>query len=120
MTLGENFAARGAATVADFGQAQHLDGPGAIGQPANEIALFQRQDQPVDARFGAQIERLLHFVERRRHARFLQALVNEAQQFALFSGQHLDASWRPPRRISARAPFTGTVAAANKQIMNEA
>ncbi len=85
MTLGENFCALGAATVADSGSLKHFDRPGAIGEPPDEAALLKRHDQAMDAGFRAQIERVLHFVEGRRNARFLQALVNEPQQFALLS-----------------------------------
>jgi hypothetical protein len=42
----------------------------------------------VDSRFGPQVEGVLHFVEGRRHTGFLEALVDEAQEFGLFSGQH--------------------------------
>ena len=79
MTLGENRCNLGAATVADFGQPQDLDCAGAIGQPPNETALFERHDEPMNARFRAQIQRFFHFVERRRHTRVLQALMDEAQ-----------------------------------------
>ncbi len=92
-----------------FRQPQHLDGAGAIGQPLDEAALLQRHDQAMDAGFGAQVERLLHFVEARRHAFGLEPVVDEAQQFALFSGQHrrlrgrrIRSSTRPRRRIGAR------------------
>jgi hypothetical protein len=33
-------------------------------------------------------ERILHLVEGGRHARLLQALMNETQQLELFPGQH--------------------------------
>ena len=48
-----------------FRQTQHLQRAGAIGQTANEAALLQRQDQAMNAGFGAQIERFFHFVEGR-------------------------------------------------------
>ena len=64
-----------------FGQLDHLDGAGAVWQAADEAALLQRRDQAVNAGFGAQVERILHLVERRRHARLLEALMDKAQEF---------------------------------------
>jgi hypothetical protein len=34
-----------------------------IWQSANEAAFFERRNQPMDARFGAQVECILHLVE---------------------------------------------------------
>ena len=65
----------GSGGVEDSGQAQHLERAGAVGQAADEAALLKRNDQPVDAGFGAQIERVLHLVEGGRNAGFLQPLV---------------------------------------------
>ena len=56
-----------------FGQLDHLDRARPVGQPADEAALFQRGDQPVNAGLGAQIERVLHLVEGRRNARLPSA-----------------------------------------------
>ena len=53
-----------------------------------EAALLERRDQPVDARFGAQIERVLHLVKGRRNARFAHTLMDEHEQFVLFARQH--------------------------------
>jgi hypothetical protein len=71
-----------------FRQTEHLDGPRPVRQAADEIALFERKDQTMDAGLRTQIERLLHLVEGRRDALLLQALVNEAQQLVLLLGQH--------------------------------
>ena len=79
MTLGENLCTLGAATVAEFGQPQDFNRSGAIGEPPNEAALLERHDETVNSGFRAQLQRFFHFVERRRHARFLQALMDEAQ-----------------------------------------
>ena len=79
MTLGENFWARGPATVADSGKSQDFDGAGAVRQPPDEAALLERHDQAVDARLRTQVQGVLHFVERRGHPGLLQALMNEAQ-----------------------------------------
>ena len=59
-----------------------------MGQEADVTALLKRGDETVDARLRAQIERILHFVERRGNAGFLEALMNKAQQFSLLAGQH--------------------------------
>ncbi len=88
MTLGENLDARGAETVADFGQPQHFDGAGAIGEAPDEATLLERHDETMNSGLRAQVEGFLHFVERRRHARFLQAPMNETQQLALLLCQH--------------------------------
>ena len=72
--------------------ADDLEGAGAMRQAADEAALVERRDQPVDAGLGLQVERLLHLVEGRRHACFLHALVDEEQQLFLLCGQH-QASW---------------------------
>ena len=77
-----------AAIDAELRQLDHLDGAGAVGQPADEAALFQRGDQAVDARFRAQIERVLHFVEGGRHPGLLQPFVDEPQQFELLAREH--------------------------------
>ena len=57
---------RGTADV--LGQAHDLDGAGAVREPADEAAFLQRGDQPVDAGLRAQVQRVLHLVERGRHA----------------------------------------------------
>src|SRR5262249_48369129 len=93
-----------------LGQLDDLDGARAIRQPPDEATLLERSDQAVDARFGAQVERVLHLVEGRRHARFLQALMDEAQELELLAGQHLSF---PPFAASSSAPATRP-----KQIMN--
>ncbi len=59
-----------------------------FGQAADEAALLQRRDQPVNAGFGAQIERVLHLVEGRRNAGFLEPLMDETQKLELFPRQH--------------------------------
>ena len=87
--MGEAARAAIADAVGDrVGKFDHLNGAGPVWQPADEAALFQGRNQPVNAGFRAEIERILHFIEGRRHARLGQALVNKAQQFALFLRQH--------------------------------
>ncbi len=70
----------------EFGQFDHLDGARPVGQAADEAALFQCGNQPVDAGFGPQVERVLHFIERRGYPRFGQSFVDEAQEFELLAG----------------------------------
>ena len=90
MTLGVNLRVRPLPRpgLTEFRQLDHLDGAGTVRQAADEAALLQRRDEPVDAGFGTQIESVLHLVEGGRHAGLLQTLVNEAQQLELLAGQH--------------------------------
>ena len=60
--------------------------PRAVGQAAQEAALLQPGDQAVDAGLRLQAQRLLHLVEGGRHARLVEALVDEQQQFVLLAG----------------------------------
>ena len=87
MTLGVKPRERPATMPWDdrFGQLDHLDGARPIRQAADEAALLERHDQPMNAGFGAQIERVLHLVEGGRHARFLEALMDEPQQLGLLA-----------------------------------
>ena len=77
-------------------ESQHLDRASAIGEPANEAALLERHDETMNSGLRPQIERVLHFVEGRRHARLLEALMDETQELALFLGQHESP---PPARL---------------------
>jgi hypothetical protein len=61
---------------------------GAVRQAADEIAFLERADQPVHAGLGFEVQRLLHFFEGGRNARFAQPLIYEAEQFMLFARQH--------------------------------
>jgi hypothetical protein len=70
-------------------QFHHLQSAGALLQPLDEAALFQRCDQPVDAGLGFQVQRILHLVEGGRNARLPDALMDEHEQFVLLLGQHL-------------------------------
>src|SRR6266576_1148276 len=72
-----------------LGQLDHLDGASPIGKPADEAAFFQCGNEAMDAGLRTQVERILHLIEGWRYAGFLQAFVDEAQQFELFSSQHL-------------------------------
>ena len=52
---------------------------------AEKAAIFQGGDQAMDARFGPQIERFLHFLKGRGKTGLTQVLVNEHQQFVLLA-----------------------------------
>src|SRR5690606_2935331 len=69
-------------------QLAHLERPRPIGQPADETPLLERRDQPVDAGFRPQVERILHLVKGRRYTRLLHPLVDEHEQFVLLARQH--------------------------------
>jgi hypothetical protein len=75
-----------------LGHPDDLDRAGAMGEPPDEAAFLERRDQPVNARFGTQVEGILHLFEGGRHAVAFHPLVDEFQQIALFLGQH----GRPP------------------------
>ena len=55
---------------------------------AQETAFLKRRDQPVDTGLGREIQGLLHLVEGRRDAAFLDPLMDEHEQFVLFTGEH--------------------------------
>jgi hypothetical protein len=98
-----------------FRQFQHFERAGAVRQAANEAALLERHHEAVDAGFGAQVERVLHLVEGGGDAGFLEALVDETQQLALFLGQH----WLCLGSVAANATqFGRSMRRALKQIMN--
>ena len=71
-----------------LGQFDHFQGAGAIGHAFQKAALFKRNDQPVHAGLRLQVQGILHFLERGRNTFFLEALVDEKQQFELFAGEH--------------------------------
>jgi hypothetical protein len=70
-------------------QLDDLERPGAMVQAAQETALLQRRNQPVDARFRLQSQRILHLVEGGRNALGLHTFMDKHQKFVLFTGQHL-------------------------------
>ena len=71
-----------------LGQLGHLQRAGAVRQAADKAALLEAADQPMNAGFRFEVQRILHLVEGRRNAGCGQALVDEQQQFALLCGQH--------------------------------
>src|ERR1700753_712178 len=108
-------AARAIAAPGKLRQFDHLDGAGAVGQAADETALFQRGDQAMNSGLRAQIERILHLVERGRYAGLLQPLIDETQKFILFAREHLDQSpvrcRSYPRETSGAGPAPDVVVA---------
>ena len=52
------------------GQFDDLERAGALFHAAQEAAFLQRRDEAMDARFGLQIERVLHLVETTAECRF--------------------------------------------------
>ena len=91
-----------------FRQLDHLDGARPVGQAADEAALLERRYQPVDARLGTQIERVLHLVEGGRNSGLLEALMDKPQQLGLLARQHRRFLLEPESPKAAPA----------KQIMN--
>ena len=59
-----------------------------MGKAADEAALFERCNQTVNSGLGAQVQRILHFVETGRDTITRQPLVDEVQKVQLFLGQH--------------------------------
>ena len=66
-----------------FRQFHDLERARLVGEATDESAFFQRCDQPMDARFRSQVERLFHLVKRGRNTVSLDALVNEIEQIEL-------------------------------------
>jgi hypothetical protein len=85
-------------------QLDHLQRPGPVGQAADEAALLERRDQPVDARLGRQVQRLLHLVEGGGDAGLLDPFVDEHQQLVLLAREHVR-----PRQSSRNKPQTSAM-----------
>ena len=79
---------------ATLGHAHHFECARTVRQAADKPALFQSGNQPMHAGLRLEVKRLLHFLERRRNAGFGEPVMNEAEQFMLFAGQHRGASNR--------------------------
>ncbi len=80
--------ARADADRGRLGHAQHFERARAMGQAAQEAALFEAGDQPVDTRLGFEVERVFHLVERGRDAALGEIVVDVDQQLVLFAGEH--------------------------------
>ncbi len=70
------------------GHLDHFQGPGPVGQAAQEPALFQGHNQPVDAGLGLQVQGFLHLVERGRHAIAGHPVTDEKEELVLLFGEH--------------------------------
>lgn len=71
-----------------FRLTQNFERTGPVGQAPDEATFLQRRDQPMHARFRLEIERFLHFLERRGNTGLFQLGLDEADQFVLLAGQH--------------------------------
>src|SRR5437868_4292663 len=72
-----------------FGKADDLERARPLFQAADVAALLECRDQAVNARFGTQIERVFHFIERGGDAGFAHPLVNEHEKLILLLRQHV-------------------------------
>jgi hypothetical protein len=80
------------ARAVGFRKLEHFEGARPVRHPAQEPALLERQDQPVNARLGLEIEGVLHLLEGRRHAVLFQPLIDEEKEFELLACEH---RWDP-------------------------
>src|SRR5258706_1922205 len=71
-----------------FREPYDLQRPRALLEPADIASLLKRRDQAMDARLRAQVQHVLHLIERWRHARLADALMDEHQELILLLGQH--------------------------------
>ena len=71
-----------------LGKLQDFQRAGPIGQAADEAPLLERGDQAVNAGLGPQVQRVLHFIEGRRHASLAHPIVDEEQKIVLLARQH--------------------------------
>ena len=67
---------------------QYFQRPCPMWQSSQESALLKRLDEPVNTGLGLEIDRFLHFLERRSDAALIKIGVDEKQEFLLFPGQH--------------------------------
>ncbi len=71
-----------------LGKPDDFKGAGPVRQAPQETAFLQRRDQSVDAGLRGEVQGLLHLVERGRHPRLLDPLVDEHKQFMLLAREH--------------------------------
>ncbi|ENN87027.1 hypothetical protein RHSP_12904 [Rhizobium freirei PRF 81] len=74
--------------IIGFRQLDDFKRSGPVRQSADEAALFERCDQPVDSGLRCEIQCVLHLVERWRNTGLFHAFVNEEKQFLLLARQH--------------------------------
>ena len=114
ITLGEKPRDRPASPWGPFRQAHDLHGARPMGQAAHETPLLERGDEAVDARFGLEVERLLHLVEGGGYASLLQPLMDEHEKLVLLAGEHLV----PFERSGSGHRAIPGIAASPEQIVN--
>jgi len=83
-------------------QLHDFERPRALLHAAQEPALLKRRDQPVDTGFGFEVQRVLHFIERRRDAALAYPLVDEHQKLVLFAGEHCSTPPLSPLRTNPK------------------
>src|ERR1700733_15233909 len=71
-----------------FGKLDHLNGASPVRQAADKAALLKRRDQPVNAGFGAKVERILHLVKGGRNPGLLESLMDKTQELSLLACEH--------------------------------
>ena len=71
---------------------QHFKRAGPVGQAADEPAFLKRRDQAVHARLRLEIERILHFLKRRRNPTLFETGLDETDQLVLLAGKHSGAT----------------------------
>lgn len=69
-------------------QPQHLQRPRPMPPAAEEAALFEGRNQPVNAGFRLQAQRILHLLEARRETSLFEMPVNIHQQLVLLAREH--------------------------------
>ena len=92
-----------------LGHLDHFERARPVGQAADEAALLERRDQPVHPRFGFEVERILHLLERRRHAGLAEMVVDVAKKLMLLARQHV------PGSLGTNAERVGNVGIAVKR-----
>ena len=77
-------------------QAQHFERAGPVGEAADETALLEPGDQPVDTRLGFEPEGVFHLIEGGRNAGRVEPFVDESEKLVLLARQHV--VWAPKTR----------------------
>ena len=88
-----------------LGQLYDLKRTRTMSQPPQKSSFLECCDQPVDAGLGREIKRVLHLVERGRHAGLLNSFVDEHEQFVLLAREH-DRQLADPIRLGRNTSRT--------------
>ena len=106
------FAAHGNALL---GHLDHFKRARAMRQTAEKPALLERRNQPVNARFRAQLDRLFHLLEGGGGVVALHMGIDEEKEFELLFGQHVAVSTQnrtnKKRSVSVLGRFRAAVKA---------